>query len=75
MVDESSRVTRQGVRDLNLTGHNGHRSVGSLCKHNFNGPSVVIGHEWQTDPLDFEAYRAEVHGKRCTWCGETRGER
>ena len=66
------RLTRQGVRDLNNLGHNGHRNHGVRCSHFFGGPLVLIGHAWETDPLDGEAYRAEIYGKRCLWCAETR---
>lgn len=70
-----STLTRQGVRNLNPAGHNGHRQHGACCRHFFGGALVVIGHEWQTDPLDGEAYRAEVLGRRCLWCGDTREDR
>ena len=38
-----SRVTKQGVRDLNAAGHNGHRNHGSKCRHFFGAGVVVIG--------------------------------
>jgi hypothetical protein len=69
------KTTRQGVRDLNPTGHNGHRNHGVSCRHFFGGPLVLVGHEWEADPLDGEPYRAEIWGKRCLWCGETKAER
>jgi hypothetical protein len=69
------RSTRQGVRDLNPPGHNGHQSRGVRCRHFFGGPLIVVGHTWETDPLDGDQYRAEVYGRRCLWCGETRDER
>lgn len=69
------KFTRQGVRDLNPPGHNGYRNHGVRCRHFFGGPSIVVGHAWETDPLDGEACRAEVYGKRCLWCGETREAR
>jgi hypothetical protein len=68
------RLTRQGIRDLNAVGHNGHRNHGFRCRHFFGGPSVVVGHTWELDPFDGEAYQAEVYGKRCVWCGLTRDE-
>jgi hypothetical protein len=70
-----STFTRQGVRNLNPTGYNGHRKHGVRCRHFFGGVLIVIGREWQTDPLDGEAYEAEVLGRRCLWCGDTREDR
>lgn len=66
------RLTRQGVCDLNPVGHNGHRNKRSRCTHWFCGPSVVIGHCWQTDPCDGSTYEKPVWGKKCAWCGEER---
>jgi hypothetical protein len=70
-----SELTRQGVRNLNPAGYNGHRKHGVRCRHFFSGALVVIGREWRTDPLDGEAYEEEVVGRRCLWCGDTREER
>lgn len=69
------RLTRQGIRDLNPPGHNGHRNHGVSCRHFFGGPLVVIGHSLEIDPLDGQAHRAEVYGRRCLWCGEARDDR
>lgn len=67
--------TRQGARDLDPSGHNGHRNHSLRCRHFFGGPSVLVGYEWETDPYDGQAYRAEIYGKRCLWCAEMREER
>jgi hypothetical protein len=69
------KLTRQGVRDLDPPGHNGHRSHGVRCRHFFSGLRVVIAKEWKTDSLDGEAYLDDVLGRRCLWCSATKEER
>lgn len=75
MSRNADDVTRQGVRNLNPAGHNGHRKLVGRCRHFFGGPLIVVGREWRTDPLDGEAYEEDVVGRRCMWCGDTREER
>lgn len=70
----NDRVTRQGVRNLDPVGHNGHRNHGSRCKHWFSGPSIVIGHRWETDPMDGDTYEEPVWGQKCAWCNEVKEE-
>lgn len=64
----NARRTRQGLRDLG-----GNHRPTKRCHHNFEGPSVVVGHRYEIEDGDFEPFLAPVYGKRCVWCGETRG--
>ena len=68
----NDRLTRQGVRNLNSVGHNGHRNSGSRCKHWFGAPVIVIGHRWAAYPIDGSAYEEPVWGQKCVWCNEVR---
>jgi len=67
------KLTRQGARDLNPPGYNGQRPQEIRCRH-FFGVVEVVGRVWQVDPLGSEYY-AEVYGRRCVCCGETKEER
>ena len=69
----TDRLTKQGVRDLNAVGHNGHKNHGKRCRHHF-ALRVVIGTRWARDPLDFEAYEEPVYGHKCMWCPAVREE-
>lgn len=62
------RMTRQGIRALDPPGHNGHPRARSVCLHNFNGASEVIGRRWTMDGRE-----EPVYGHRCLLfgCGET----
>lgn len=63
------KLTRQGVRDLNPTSHNGHREDRTgRCRHFYVGPLVVVDHEWALDWIG-EPYQREIYGKRCMHCG------
>jgi len=44
-----SKLTRQGVRNLNPPKYNGHRNHGVGCRHFFSGVLEVIGHAWRID--------------------------
>ena len=71
----SDRMTKQGVRDLNSAGHNGHRNHGKLCRHWF-AERVVIGTRWAVDDDYFgEAYEEPVYGHKCMWCPAVREEK
>lgn len=61
------KVTRQGVRDLNTQGVNGHRT--RRCRH-FYGPLRVVDHEWALDPESFQYYQRKIYGRSCLHCGE-----
>jgi len=71
----SDRLTKQGVRDLNPAGHNGHLSHGNHCRHWFV-EHVVIGTRWAIDHDYFgEAYEEPVYGRKCMWCPAVREEK
>jgi len=71
----SDRLTKQGVRDLNSPGHNGHKNHGKKCQHWFV-ERVVIGTRWAIDHDSFgEAYEEPVYGHKCMWCPAVREER
>lgn len=65
------KLTRQGIRDLNPGGMNGHHR--KPCRH-FYGTVRVVGHEWAFDPYCFESYQREVYGRSCIHCGDVRHE-
>jgi hypothetical protein len=68
----SDRLTKQGVRDLNPVGYNGHRHT--QCRHHFS-IRIVIGTRWTSDQdSDYEAYEQPVYGYRCAWCTAVREE-
>lgn len=70
----SDRVTKQGVRDLNPVGHNGHQNHNKRCRHHF-ALRVVIGTRWTSDESSFyEAYEQDVYGYKCMWCPAIREE-
>lgn len=64
-------MTRQGVRDLNPVGYNGHRSNGKRCRHWFGIP-LVVGTRWASDRDSFEPYETPVYGHKCMWCPAVR---
>lgn len=65
------KFTKQGIRDLNPVGHNGHKNHGAKCKH--HDESVLIGKRWTSDGDGwYEAYQVPVYGFRCMWCGRIR---
>ena len=63
----SDRLTKQGVRDLDPVGHNGHRSHGKRCRHCFAIP-LVVGTRSAVDRDSFEVYEEPVYGHKCMWC-------
>lgn len=70
----SDRLTKQGVRDLNPAGHNGHRSYHKRCRHHF-AIRLVVGTRWTIDPdYGFEAYEEPIYGHKCMWCSAIREE-
>ncbi len=71
----TDRLTKQGVRDLNPPGHNGHKNHGTRCRHHF-ALRIVIGTRWAADPDYFgEAFEEPVYGHKCMWCPAMREER
>lgn len=69
------QLTKQGVRNLNPAGHNGHRNQGKGCRHWF-AERVVIGTRWAVDPDYFgEAFEEPVYGCKCMWCPAVREEK
>jgi hypothetical protein len=70
-----TKLTRQGVRNLDPPGHNGHRNHGARCRHFFSGILVVVGQRWEADPLDGEPYLEDVWGHRCMWCSAIQEKR
>ena len=70
----TDRLTKQGLRDLNPVGHNGHNNHGKRCRHHF-ALRVVIGTRWVADPDYFgEAFEEPVYGHKCMWCPAIREE-
>jgi hypothetical protein len=67
-----SRLTKQGVPDLNAVGHNGHKNHDTTCRHWFGGPHVVIGTRWALDSDYGEAYEEPLYGQKCLWCPTVR---
>lgn len=65
-ADMRERVNKQGLRDLNPVGHNGHNS--RACRHCFAGPCLVIGTRWAVDPHCLDSYEKPIYGKKCLWC-------
>ena len=72
----SDRFTKQGVRDLNAIGHNGHKNHGKKCQHWFV-ERVVIGTRWvvNRDYGYYDEYEERVYGHKCMWCPAIREER
>ena len=68
MTHDQDRLTKQGIRNLNPVGHNGHKNHGKTCRHWFGGPRIVIGTRWETDPDFGYAYEEPVYGTKCMWC-------
>lgn len=69
------RLTKQGLRDLNAVGHNGHKNHGTTCRHWFAGPRIVIGTRWAVDHDYLDTYEEPVYGTKCMWCTAVEGER
>ena len=66
---EAVTLTRQGVRDLNPRGVNGHKT--QVCKH-FFGPIRVIGRHFEYDEQYNHDVIVETFGRSCIHCDETR---
>lgn len=71
----TTRINKQGVRILDLVGHNGsgqrssrRRGVRAACSHVYQ--TCVIGTRWESDSdIDGYGYEVEVHGGKCIACG------
>jgi len=64
----NDRLTKQGIRNLNPVGHNGHRNAGKQCRHHF-AIRLIIGTRWT-----IESYEEPVYGRKCLWCPTIREE-
>jgi hypothetical protein len=69
----SDRLTKQGVRNLDPVGHNGHRSHAKRCRHHF-AIRLVVGTRWVADQDYFDTYEEPIYGHKCLWCPAIREE-
>lgn len=67
-----TKLTKQGVRDLNPSGFSGHRATRTYCRHNFNATLQIIGYDYAYDEDVCSVIKEPVYGERCLLCGETR---
>lgn len=66
-----TRLTRQGIPDLNPRPVNGHRRV--PCRPHLPGPMRVVGQRYVSWDDILHGYYVDIYGRHCLKCGEVCG--
>lgn len=71
----SGKLTKQGMRDLNPSGHQNPSRRATQHRHFFNGPLVVVG--YRNAPYDWYGNMEAdpIYARCCLICGQPEGAR